>query len=82
MFRLFLGCCLSALLTALVMFIIDFYLMVAYYTARAEVLTRSCKSSFSLSLQQIIVKSNPLTCDSKYENKSLMYIDTVFSLMN
>jgi len=40
-YKLFLGSCISAFLTAFVMFVIDFYLMVLYYHNRSDLLSRS-----------------------------------------
>ncbi|XP_066928208.1 uncharacterized protein [Clytia hemisphaerica] len=47
-YKLFLGCCISAILTALLMFVIDFYLMIAYYTDQENVLKRAVLNTWQL----------------------------------
>jgi len=47
-YKLFLGCCFSAILTALAMFIIDLYLVIVYYTGRNNVLYLSAMTTWEL----------------------------------
>ncbi|XP_065675108.1 uncharacterized protein LOC136071992 isoform X1 [Hydra vulgaris] len=47
-YKLFLGSCISGFLTALSMFIIDFYLMIVYYTARSDIFIHSAMKDWKL----------------------------------